>query len=90
KPSSLLLLDEPTAHLDTITERAVMQAIIAGLRGASLLLITHRLVGMPAMDEILVLEQGRVIERGTHRELLARQGRYRRMWDTQNRFENNE
>lgn len=90
KPSRLLLLDEPTAHLDTITERAVMQAIIDGLRGASLLLITHRLVGMPAMDEILVLEQGRVIERGTHRELLARQGRYRRMWDTQNRFNNNE
>ncbi len=50
----------------------------------SLLVITHRLVGLEAMDEILVLDQGRVVERGTQEELLRAGGLYRRMWDLQN------
>lgn len=87
RPSPVLILDEPTAHLDALTEQAVMRAILDGLEGASLLLVTHRLVGMPAMDEILVLEAGRVVERGLHRELVSLGGRYQRMWEKQARRE---
>jgi ABC-type multidrug transport system fused ATPase/permease subunit len=54
--------------------------------GHSLLLITHRLIGLEAMDEILVLDHGRILERGTQAELLANAGLYRRLWDLQNRM----
>ncbi|HBY94996.1 MAG TPA: hypothetical protein DEP84_13730, partial [Chloroflexi bacterium] len=76
---------EPTANLDPLTERDVLQAISAAMPGRTTLLITHRLVGLEAMDEILVLEAGRIIERGTHLELIARAGLYQRLWLLQNR-----
>lgn len=79
----ILVLDEPTAHLDSLTEQAVMDSILAHSESRSLLLVTHRLVGMQAMDEILVLSGGRIVERGQHSELLACGGLYRRMWDLQ-------
>jgi ABC-type multidrug transport system fused ATPase/permease subunit len=82
----LLILDEPTANLDALTERAVMEQILNLMVGRTTLLITHRLVGMQAMDEILVLDRGRVVERGTHTQLLAQGGLYRRMWDLQNQL----
>jgi ABC-type multidrug transport system fused ATPase/permease subunit len=50
------------------------------------LLITHRLAGLENVDEILVMDRGRIVERGTHAELLARAGLYRRLWDLQNRI----
>ena len=74
----LLLLDEPTADLDALTERELMEGILAA-RGGSLLLITHRLVGLEAMDEILVLDGGRVVERGTHEGLRFAGGLYQKM-----------
>ncbi|MRR32479.1 ATP-binding cassette domain-containing protein, partial [bacterium] len=86
KESPILLLDEPTANLDPLTERAVLDTLFSLGRGRSLLLITHRLVGLEAMDEILVLDRGRIVERGSHAGLLARNGLYRRMWDLQNRM----
>ncbi len=76
----VLILDEPTANLDQATERAVMDDILAATQGTTLLLITHRLVGLERFDEILVLDRGRVVERGAHAALLRRDGRYRRMW----------
>ncbi len=79
----LLILDEPTAHLDTLTEAAVVQNLLEASQGRALLLMTHRLVGMEQMDEILVLEAGRIVERGRHADLLAAGGLYRRMWDLQ-------
>ncbi len=87
KDSPLLVLDEPTADLDPQTERLVLAAL-SGDRtpGRSLLLLTHRLVGLDAMDEILVLRRGCIVERGTHVELLHRGGIYRRMWELQNGF----
>jgi ATP-binding cassette subfamily C protein CydCD len=80
----LLVLDEATANLDALTERDVLRSIFDLAKDRSLLLITHRLVGLEAMDEILVLDQGRVVERGRQEELLQAGGLYRRMWDLQN------
>jgi ABC-type multidrug transport system fused ATPase/permease subunit len=79
----LLILDEATANLDAITEQQVLQAIRRLMDGRTVLIITHRLAGLEAMDEILVLNHGECIERGSHAELLAKGGLYRRMWDLQ-------
>jgi ATP-binding cassette subfamily C protein CydC len=79
----VLLLDEPTAHLDPITRRKVLHHLLDAARGRTTLLITHRLVGLEAADEILVLRAGRIVERGRHAELLAAGGLYRRMGELQ-------
>jgi ATP-binding cassette subfamily C protein CydC len=86
KNAPIFLLDEPTANLDPLTERLILDMLFTLTRGQSLLLITHRLVGLENMDEILVLEHGRIIERGAHAKLLAVGGLYRRLWDLQNRI----
>jgi ABC-type multidrug transport system fused ATPase/permease subunit len=84
KDAPILILDEPTANLDPVTEREVMRSIHELMQGRTTLVVTHRLVGLDAADEILVLRAGRVVERGRHRELLEANGVYRRMWETQN------
>jgi len=86
KNAPIFLLDEPTANLDPLTERNLLDMFFSLTQGQSLLLITHRLVGLENMDEILVLDHGRIIERGAHADLLALGGLYRRLWDLQNRF----
>jgi thiol reductant ABC exporter CydC subunit len=83
KDAPILLLDEPTANLDPLTERRVLAELQALMAGRTTLLVTHRLAGLEVMDEILVLRQGRVAERGGHQDLLQRGGFYRRMWDLQ-------
>jgi ATP-binding cassette, subfamily C, bacterial CydC len=83
KDAPLLVLDEPTANLDPVTERELLDAVYGLMRDRTTLVITHRLVRMEEMDEIMVLEGGRIVERGTHRELEVRQGVYRRMLDVQ-------
>jgi ATP-binding cassette, subfamily C, bacterial CydC len=83
KDAPLLMLDEPTANLDPVTEREVLDAVYGLMRNRTTLVITHRRVRMEEMDEIMVLEGGRIVERGTHRELEVRQGVYRRMLDVQ-------
>jgi ABC-type multidrug transport system fused ATPase/permease subunit len=72
RPLALLLLDEPTAHLDALTEREVLAEIARAGEGRATLLVTHRLVSLDAFDEVLVLDGGRVVERGHATELLAR------------------
>jgi ATP-binding cassette, subfamily C, bacterial CydCD len=86
KNAPIFLLDEPTANLDPLTERLILDMLFTLTRGRSLLLITHRLVGLEHMDEILVLDNGRMIESGAHAGLLAAGGLYRRLWDMQNRI----
>lgn len=80
----LLVLDEATANLDALTEREVLRSILALAHDRSLLVITHRLVELESMDEIVVVDQGRVVERGRQDELLRAGGLYRQMWDLQN------
>ncbi|MEJ2557159.1 MAG: thiol reductant ABC exporter subunit CydC [Anaerolineae bacterium] len=84
KDPPLLILDEATANLDPLTERAVMQATHTLMAGRTTLIITHRLVGLELVDEILVLRGGRIVERGQHHDLLQIEGLYRRMWELQN------
>ncbi|MEJ2288086.1 MAG: thiol reductant ABC exporter subunit CydC [Deinococcales bacterium] len=79
KGAPLLLLDEPTAHLDTVTERRVLHALLAPRVDRGVLLVTHRLVGLEDVDEIVVLEDGRVTQRGRHHVLASEPGPYRRL-----------
>ncbi|MGH7080472.1 MAG: ATP-binding cassette domain-containing protein, partial [Acetobacteraceae bacterium] len=79
----ILILDEATSALDTGTEREIATALSGLERGRTTLIIAHRLSTVVAADEILVLEAGRVIERGRHAELLAAGGLYGRMWAMQ-------
>ena len=76
----VLVLDEPGEHLDTVTADALVADLLDATRGRSTLLITHRLAGLAAVDEVLVLDAGRVVERGPHDQLLAAGGRYAAMW----------
>ncbi|MDO7906383.1 thiol reductant ABC exporter subunit CydD [Paenibacillus sp. JX-17] len=72
----VLLLDEPTAHLDIETEYELKQTMLRLFKGRLVFLATHRLHWMPDMDHILIMEQGKLVESGTHAELLDRQGAY--------------
>jgi ATP-binding cassette subfamily C protein CydC len=84
KNAPFLILDEATANLDTVTERAVLDTIHTALAARTTLIITHRLVGLDAADEILVMQAGRIVERGRHTDLLQTGSIYRRMWELQN------
>lgn len=79
----LVLLDEPTAQLDVRGEAKVFDRILAATRGVTTILISHRFSTVRHADRICVLEQGRVIELGSHDELMALDGRYRTMFDLQ-------
>lgn len=74
-----LILDEATAHLDALTGQALLAGQDALLPGRAVLLITHRLVGLEKMDEVIVLREGQVVERGRHADLVARGGLYAHM-----------
>lgn len=79
RPADLLLLDEPTAHLDRDSEALAMEAIGRLSAGKSVVFVTHRLEGVEDADLVCVVESGRLIEAGTHRELISRGGRYSTM-----------
>jgi ABC-type multidrug transport system fused ATPase/permease subunit len=81
--AGLVLLDEPTAQLDVRGEAEIFDRILAATRRATTILISHRFSTVRHADRICVLEQGRVVELGTHDELMARGGRYRTMFELQ-------
>jgi thiol reductant ABC exporter CydC subunit len=76
----ILVLDEPGEHLDPPAADALTADLLALTEGRSTLLITHRLTGLEQVDEILVLDEGRVVERGTHGDLVMSGGRYAALW----------
>ncbi|MEU8798208.1 thiol reductant ABC exporter subunit CydC [Spirillospora sp. NPDC048819] len=76
----ILLLDEPAEHLDVATADALTADLLTATEGRTTLLVTHRLAGLDAVDEIIVLDEGRVADRGTHADLLSRPGTYRSLW----------
>ncbi|AII04999.1 MULTISPECIES: ABC transporter ATP-binding protein [Rhodococcus] len=79
----VVILDEATAHLDSTSEAAVQEALGEALAGRTAVVIAHRLSTVRAADLILVVEAGRIVERGTHSELLAAGGRYEELYRTQ-------
>jgi ATP-binding cassette, subfamily B, bacterial len=83
KQPNIVILDEATAHLDSESEVAVQQALSAALVGRTSLVIAHRLSTILAADQILVIDDGYVVESGTHVELLARNGLYAELYRTQ-------
>lgn len=83
KEPSIVVLDEATAHLDSESESAVQAALAAALVGRTSIVIAHRLSTIRAADQIVVLEKGRVVQRGTHDELIAEGGLYAELYRTQ-------
>jgi ABC-type multidrug transport system fused ATPase/permease subunit len=79
----VVVLDEPTAQLDVRGEMEIFERILAATRHCTTILISHRFSTVRLADRICVLEQGKVVELGTHAELMARHGRYRTMFDLQ-------
>ncbi|MFL6831163.1 MAG: ATP-binding cassette domain-containing protein, partial [Xanthobacteraceae bacterium] len=80
---SILLLDEATSALDQTTEAAINRTLLKVAEGRTMIWSTHRLTSVVDMDEIIVISGGKAIERGSHAELLARNGAYRKLWDDQ-------
>ncbi|WP_067934092.1 ABC transporter ATP-binding protein [Alicyclobacillus kakegawensis] len=80
---SILILDDATSAVDMETEYQIQQALQEVMRGRTTWIIAHRISTLKRADKILVIDRGRIVERGTHQELLARQGLYRRIFDMQ-------
>ncbi|MGY4405017.1 ABC transporter ATP-binding protein [Bradyrhizobium sp. USDA 3315] len=87
---SVLLLDEATSALDQTTEAAINRTLLKVAEGRTMIWSTHRLTSVVEMDEIIVISGGRAIERGSHEELLARNGVYRKLWDDQGHLNHDE
>ena len=83
KNAPILILDEATSALDSVTEKYIQDALHLLMQGKTTLVIAHRLSTLSAMDRILVLDNGQIIENGTHAELLQYQGHYATMWHMQ-------
>jgi ATP-binding cassette subfamily B protein len=83
KAPPLVILDEATAHLDSESERAIQEAFASALKGRTSLVIAHRLSTVQNADQILVLNKGRIVERGRHEELLRAGNLYQQLYRTQ-------
>ena len=81
--ADLIIFDEPTANLDAVNSKEVLHSLLNPTEGKSVLWITHHLVGLEALDEILVMENGEIVERGSHDQLILNNGPYFKMWRIQ-------
>ena len=83
KNAPILILDEATSSLDSITEQAIQETLNEVMQGKTVIVVAHRLSTIAHLDRILVFDQGRIVEDGTHEELLAAEGSYHRLWSRQ-------
>ena len=83
KDAPLLVLDEATSALDSEVEAAIQETLYQMMDGKTVLAIAHRLSTIARMDRIIVMDQGRIVEEGTHDALLAANGQYARFWARQ-------
>ena len=82
KDPAIVILDEATSHLDTENEAVVQEALAAALNNRTSIVIAHRLSTVVDADEIVVLDEGRIVERGSHPNLRDANGLYADLWDT--------
>lgn len=83
KNAPILILDEATSSLDSITEELIKQSLNSAMKNRTVIVIAHRLSTLLSMDTIVVMDQGKIIEQGNHRELIALNGFYKNLWDVQ-------
>ncbi|TDU31711.1 ATP-binding cassette subfamily B protein [Panacagrimonas perspica] len=83
KNAPVLILDEATSALDSITEKAIQETLDHAMRGKTVIVVAHRLSTIAHLDRILVFDRGRIVEDGSHAELIARRGAYHRLWSRQ-------
>jgi ATP-binding cassette subfamily B protein len=87
KNPRILVFDEATSSLDSHSEQAIMESLRNAAENHTTLAIAHRLSTIIDADQILVMEQGRIVERGRHQELLSQRGLYKRLWELQQQEE---
>ncbi len=80
------IYDEPTANLDPETERQIFNLVMKGQSGNSIIWVTHRLLSLECMDEVIFIERGKIIEQGTQSQLLALGGRFAQFYEIQNNW----
>jgi ABC-type multidrug transport system fused ATPase/permease subunit len=83
RDAPILILDEPTSNIDSRTEEVILDALDRLMRGRTTILIAHRLSTIRSVNQVLVLDDGTAVQEGTHDELVARDGLYRRLWGAQ-------
>ena len=83
KNPPILILDEATSSLDSLTEEYIQDALHSAMQNKTVIVIAHRLSTVLAMDEIWVMDKGRIIEQGSHEALLAKDDFYKKLWDAQ-------
>ena len=83
KNAPILILDEATSSLDSLSERYIQEAFGELMKGRTTIVVAHRLSTIQQMDRILVIDEGRICEQGSHQELLRNKGHYSRLWKQQ-------
>lgn len=81
--SPILILDEATSSLDSVTEKFIQDSLEHLMQNRTIIVIAHRLSTLAKMDRILVFDQGKVVEEGTHSELMSKKGHYAKIWGMQ-------